>query len=60
MFAADIFELISLGVERKDLGYGEHWEMINSRAGQYLNSYLDDDISMLPDHVKKEVLLMRA
>jgi hypothetical protein len=59
MFASDMFELISMAMYNRDRPINELWEMINSRAGQYLNNYVPDT-ELFPDHIQKELDLIRA
>lgn len=59
VFAADLFDLISLAMNNDQLSQKERWELINSRAGQYLNNYVSKD-EIFPDHVMKELTLIRS
>lgn len=58
MFASDIFDLISLAMNNTHYSVEERWELINSRAGQYLNNYVPSDATF-PAHVMKELAAIR-
>lgn len=57
--ASDIFDIIALAMHNSDKPKEEVWELINSRAGQYLNAYVPEG-KVFPDHIMKELELIRA
>ena len=59
MFADDIFNLISIAMAESHTSKEDRWELINSRAGQYLNSYVPKG-GDYPEHVTRELKLIRG
>lgn len=58
MLASDIFDLIALAMNNSEKPPEEVWELINSRAGQYLSAYVPEG-KVFPDHIMKELELIR-
>lgn len=58
MLAQDVYDLLSISVHSTDLTSEEKWELINSRMGQYLNSYVDSE-EKFSEHVMKELDVVR-
>lgn len=59
MFASDLFDLISLAMNNGHMSPEDRWELINSRAGQYLNNYVPKQATF-PKHVMKELESIRS
>lgn len=58
MLASDFYDLISLAINNDNLTSEQKWELVNSRAGMYLNNYVPKD-KVFPKHVMKELEEMR-